>query len=601
MNPSAALTGSVFPDLLNNTPAPFRRFLHTALGLSELDKLYAQARACSSGESLSRSTLGLLHVTLNIEPRDIARVPSSGPIVLVSNHPFGLLDGLIVDALFAPIRQDLRIIANTLLSRIDEFRDRFIPLDVLSGKSAVPSNARALRTAMGWLRQGKALSMFPAGEVSHWNRSDFRAADPVWSSLPVRLAAMANATVIPVFLDGANSLAFQLAGYVHPRLRTARLPHELLNKRGWTIDVRIGTPIKASYLAALSTPDATAYVRGRTYLLSHRSGNEAQPRSSIWIPFQRQPKLEAVAPETEGFREEIAALQADGRTVLDTNDYALIAERGNQIPALLKEIGRLREITFRAVGEGTGKPRDMDSFDSYYTHLILWDKIKQRIAGSYRLVWTEDVLPKAGLGALYTSSLFHYKAAFFERLGPAVELGRSFIAIDYQREFSPLMLLWQGIGRCVAARPNAPILFGAVSISSEYSRTSREMMVEFLKREHFRPDLAHLVRPRKPFRPRLVHEPEIRNLVAMVNDVDNLAIPVQELEDGQNIPILLRQYLKLGGRVAAFNVDRRFSNVLDGLILVDLRQTPQRTLNRYMGTDQATSFLKSFSVRDPGR
>ncbi len=592
MNPSAALTGSVFPDLFKNTPAPLRKFLQTALGLDEIDKLYAQARASANGQSLSRSVLDLLHVHVNIDDRDVQRVPSSGPIVLVSNHPFGLLDGLIVDALFTPLRPDLKIIANVLLSNIDEFRERFIPLDVLGGKSSVPSNARVLRTAMSWLRDGKALSVFPAGEVSHWNGADFRAADPVWSSLPVRLAAVANAIVIPVFLDGANSLAFQLAGYVHPRLRTVRLPHELLNKRGWTIDVRIGAPIKASYLAALPTSHATAYVRARTYLLNHRTGTEPHPKSSIWIPFHKQPRVETVPAETEGAREEIDVLRDAGRAILDTNDYALYAERGDQIPAVLKEIGRLREITFRTVGEGTGKARDIDSFDSYYTHLVLWDKKKNRIAGSYRLVWTEDVLPKAGMGALYTSSLFHYKPGFFERLGSAVELGRSFIAHDYQREFSPLMLLWQGIGRCVAARPHAPVLFGAVSISSEYSRTSREMMVEFLRREHFRPDLSPLVRPRKPFRSRLVREPEIRNLVAMVNDVDNLAIPVQELEDGQNVPILLRQYLKLGGRVAAFNVDRRFSNVLDGLILVDLRETPQRTLNRYMGADQATIFLK---------
>jgi putative hemolysin len=244
------------------------------------------------------------------------------------------------------------------------------------------------------------------------------------------------------------------------------------------------------------------------------------------------------------------------------------------------------------VGEGTGKALDLDSFDVYYTHLVLWHKQKRCIAGGYRLAWTEDVLPSRGLAGLYTFTLFRFAPEFFETIGPAVELGRTFVCSEFQKDYAPLMLLWQAIGRSIAARPQAAVLFGAVSISANYSAAAVELMVEFLRRRRLRPDLARLVTARRPFRWRLTRAADIRLAAACMSEIEDLAVPLADIDDSCDVPVLLRQYVRLGGRIAAFSLDRNFSNVLDGLLVVDLRETTPKLLAKYMGADSAAAFLR---------
>jgi len=265
----------------------------------------------------------------------------------------------------------------------------------------------------------------------------------------------------------------------------------------------------------------------------------------------------------------------------------------------MQELGRLRELTFQRAGEGTGKELDLDSFDPYYTHVILWHKKTAAIAGSYRLAWTDDVLTSKGIEGLYTSTLFRFEPAFFERIGSAVELGRSFVQPDFQRDFSPLLLLWQAISRCVCKRPGTPVLFGAVSISARYSDVSRELIVQFLKDRCFRTDLAPLVVPRRRFRSHLLHEREMKAIIESIANVDDL--PIGDIGNQDGVPVLLRQYLRLGGRALGFNVDRSFSEALDGLILVDLRETPAKLLSRYMGAEAYEQFRRQWSLAEAGR
>ena len=578
-----------FEQLFDGVPGPVRGFLHTALQVGNLQQLYAQARARAC-DSLSQSVLDVLKATVQVAPDDVARIPSKGPLVIVANHPFGMLDGLALDALISPVRPDLKTVTNVLLCGIEGLCDRMIPLDVLNGRDAVRRNARSIRACIEWLQGGHALAIFPAGEVSHWNHGDRRVVDPQWSFLAARCAALAKAAVLPIYFEGENSLTFQVAGLFHPRLRTMRLPSELLNKSGRTVGVRIGSPIPAKELSEYGSEEsATAYLRARTYVLGHR-----EPTSAPVARFKPQP--ESIATQPAGIDGEIAALRSNGSCLLETASYAVLAGQGERIPAVLEEIGRLREITFRAVGEGTGRSRDLDEFDPYYTHLILWNKEDARIAGSYRFAWTQDVLPRRGAGGLYTSTLFRYSPAFFSRMGSAVELGRSFVCLEYQKDHAPLLLLWQGIARAIAARPHAPVLFGAVSISAAYSTASREMIVEYLRTRRLRRDLAALVQPRHPFRSRLTRESEIQLLARTFEDLEDLNGPIRDIDSRSGIPVLLRQYVKLGGRVAAFNVDRKFSNVVDALLLVDLRETPARTLGRYMGQQTAAEFLSRFTV-----
>ncbi|MEZ5355335.1 MAG: GNAT family N-acyltransferase [Bryobacteraceae bacterium] len=260
--------------------------------------------------------------------------------------------------------------------------------------------------------------------------------------------------------------------------------------------------------------------------------------------------------------------------------------RAADIPAVLGEIGRLREVSFRAVGEGTGNSRDLDIFDEHYLHLFLWNPATREIAGAYRLTSTRDAVARYGVAGLYTATLFEFDENFLARLGPALELGRSFVRAEYQRSFAPLLLLWKAIGVHVARHPEEKTLFGPVSISARYRLESRSLMVRWLEEWASWPDLGRLVRERNPFRRGSGAE-------AAAGDVEQLSRVVSGMEpDGAGVPVLLRQYLKLGGRLLGFNVDPAFSGVVDGLIVVDLTRTEPRWLSRYLGIEEAARFLQ---------
>lgn len=579
------------PAVLGSTPDLVREFIDSALQLKALLRLYQDARGGSS-HALSQNVLDTLQVSIQVSAQDLDRIPKTGPVVVLSNHPFGLLDGMVLDAVLLQARPDIKILTNAILCRLNELQERFIPVDVFNAKGG-SDNLKAVRQVIDALRRGHGVAAFPAGEVSHWNSQQRRVTDGPWSSFAIRCARQTKAAVVPVFFEGSNSVLFQVAGMLHPGLRTARLPGELLNKHGRQVEVRIGTPISPWELP----PDdqrATAYVRARTYMLSHRTS----PQGALRVPFLKSPfsltlplgNPQAIAPSTGEFRREIEALSRKRKTIFENDSYAVYEERGDQIPGLLEELGRLRELTFRIVGEGTGKALDVDKWDRHYTHLILWHKANAAITGSYRLAWTGDVLLSRGVQGLYTSALFRYSTEFFARLGPAVELGRSFICPEYQKDYAPLLVLWQAIARCVARRPEAHILFGAVSINALYSEASRELMVQFLRERCFRQDLAPFVTPRKAFRSRLIGKEEAKVITESFNKIDDL--PIGDISSVAGIPILLRHYLRLGGRLAAFNVDPKFSYALDGLLILNLRETAPKLLGKYMGAEQSAAFLE---------
>jgi len=267
--------------------------------------------------------------------------------------------------------------------------------------------------------------------------------------------------------------------------------------------------------------------------------------------------------------------------------------KSREFPAVIQEVGRLRELTFRVAGEGTGKGIDLDRFDCYYTHFVLWSKLQGEVVGSYRLGLTTEIFPHLGIPGLYTSTLFRYHAKFFESIGPAIEVGRSFVRPEYQKQYAPLLALWKGIGRYVGLHPRFAVLFGAVSISARYSRLSRELIFRFFQGRGANDTLASLVAPRRPFHPRPVLPAIGDGLCRSIRNLDHLADPIADIEsDGKGIPILIKHYAKLGGRMLSFNLDREFSNVLDGLVLVDLRGSDPVLLGRYMGEGELTSFRR---------
>ena len=571
----------VFP---NRVPQPVFDALMKLLQVERTDDLY-QTLHQGPPETFCQRLLDALGVEVRIADEDLKRIPKTGAVVAVANHPFGIVEGVALAQLLPKIRPDVKIMANLLLGEFSEIADRIICVDPFGGPESRRANAKGMREALAWLDQGGMLLIFPAGEVSQlqFQFPRVQVADPAWSESIARLLRKTKAAALPMFVDGRNSALFQLAGLVHPRLRTALLPHELLNKQRRCIELRCGAVISPARIERFETDEALVeHLRWRTYLLRKRDRRKvkrvtggkviaaAMPRQSLLLEMRRKPLVEA-------------------------GEFQVFAAPGREIPATLREIGRLREESFRQVGEGTGKPLDLDRFDESYHHLYLWNKEKQEIAGAYRLGLVNEILQRGGIKGLYTHTLFQFDERFIEQMGPAIELGRSFIHPSYQRSYQPLLLLWKGIGSFVIENAPAHVLFGPVSVSADYARVSRELMASVLSQQNGNLDLSRLVKARRPLKP------QWDALKPVACDLEELGDLIADLEaDGKSIPVLLRQYLKLGGQLLAFNVDPKFGNCLDGLIVVDLARTDARLLERYMGAAGAKKFLDQNRERGVG-
>jgi putative hemolysin len=559
--------------------------------------LYRRVQQLPEGFRLE-SLLAEMRVGLQIGEADQARIPASGPVVVVANHPYGMLDGAILTVLLTRVRPDVKVLTNFLLSDVPELQKHCIFVDPFQTDRSAESNRRALREALAWLQQGGMLAMFPSGEVSHWQMPEAQIVDPAWNDAAVRLLRRTRATALPVYFCGHNSFGFHLMGMLHPKLRTAFLLQEFLQQEGKTVEVRVGSAIPADAVEAIHDDrEATEYLRWRTYLLARRSKREGAWHSALRsrLVFKIQEPVAAPVP-ADLLAEEVARLP-EGRCLAENGDLAVYLGAAREIPQLVHEVGRLREITFRGAGEGTGKTRDLDSFDDYYSHIFLWHKTRRELVGAYRAGNTAEILAERGISGLYTSTLFRFDERIFQKLGPALELGRSFVRPEYQRQYAPLLLLWKGIARMVARQLEIPVLFGAVSISNDYNAASREMIYRFFEARMKEDELAGLIEPRRPFRPAPLRKWDCRGMSRALRDLDELSQPINDVEtDGKGLPILLRQYAKIGGKLLGFNVDRKFSDVLDGLVVVDLRQTEPAVLDRYMGREGATRFRQVHAV-----
>ena len=561
--------------------------------VGKVRELYRRAQRSPDGFRLE-SLLAEMRIELRVHSNDRARIPAGGPVVVVANHPYGVLDGALLTVLLTQVRPDVKILTNHVLGDIPELQRKCIFVDPFHTDRSIESNRMAMREALAWLEHGGMLAIFPAGEVSQWHMPVAQIADPEWNDTAVRLIRRTKATALPVYFCGHNGVGFQLLGMIHPKLRTAFLLQEFLRQEGKTVEVRVGSPVPADAINAVrSDREAMEYLRWRTYLLARRRKSETPWPVALRSKLASTIQEPVAAPVGEDLLAQEVQKLSEERCLTENADFSVHLGIADEIPQTLLEIGRLRELTFRRAGEGTGKSRDLDSFDDYYWHVLLWNKTKRELVGAYRAGNTAEILAKRGTAGLYTSTLFRYDERLFQKLGPALELGRSFVRPEYQRQYAPLLLLWKGIARLIAMRPETPILFGAVSISNEYNEASREMIYRYFQSRMEDEELAGLIEPRRPFRLSLLRRWDCRAMGHALRDLDELSEPITDVEaDGKGLPILLRQYAKIGGRLLGFNVDRKFSNVLDGLVVVDLRQTDPSVLERYMGREAAQRFRR---------
>jgi putative hemolysin len=569
----------------------FRLVLMAAPGLARLYRIRDQVRHIEDPVASAEFALKELRVTLDLSPGELEHIPATGPAIITANHPFGGLDGLTAIATVGRRRRDLRVLANPELASLEGIGSIFIPVDPFGGPGAKRANLVAMRKALRWVQSGGALFIFPAGEVSHLSLKTWSVTDPPWSVTSARLVRLSGAPVVPMYFAGSNSMLFHLAGIVHPRLRTLLLPRELGNKVGAQVQVRVGPPLAPAKLKVFETDEQlAAQLRLKTYILSDAPAGAALPDAKDSRGSSLEPIAPAISPER--LAAEIEALPPEALLV-NLGKLRVYCAPTARIPWTLQELGRLRELTFRGVGEGTGRSADIDVFDDYYEHLFIWNTETREIIGAYRLGRTDEIGRRLGKRGLYTSTLFDYNDLFLKLLGPALELGRSFVRAEHQKSFVSLMLLWKGIGEYVGRNPRYCRLIGPVSISNDYRPVSRELLVGFLREHNFNPLAPTLVRPKRPFRGRF----SLRSLGGnawTLGDIETLSTVVSDLEpDGKGAPVLLRQYLKLGGRMLGFNVDPDFGNALDCLVLVDLRKTNPRVLQKYMSSEAWERFSRS--------
>jgi putative hemolysin len=558
------------------------------LAIDRINSIYAQLVGAPSPAEPFARILRLLGITYLVSSDDLAKIPDQGPLVIVANHPFGGLEGIILGDLIQRIRPDTKIIGNYLLERIEPIRDALIAVDPFGRKSAVTSNAKRFRTGLRWLKEGHSLIAFPAGKVSHYRHSRRRITDPPWSPHIAALVRISGAQVLPIFFPGSNSVLFSLMGLIHSRLRTLMLGRELFAKRSSRVTLFVGRSIPPERMKNFDqNQPLIRWLRFRTYFLANRKQPDDRPVMAVKRRLKTgNPPEPLVTPVSASLlKAEVAALAETDRLVTHKHLSVFIAESA-QIPYLLREIGRLREKTFREVGEGTGKAMDTDLFDSYYRHLILWNTERSEVVGAYRMGHTRAILDRFGRRGLYTHSLFRFKSGLMEYLSHSLELGRSFIRSEYQRQPNCLALLWKGIGAYIVRHPEFRILFGPVSISNSYHRVSRHIMVQFLQQCCTSRELRTYVSPRRPFRPQ--DDPRLPDVTAYLptGTIDDISLLISEIEDnGKRVPVLIKHYLKLNGQFIAFNVDRYFSDAIDGLVVVDLMETEPKLLERFMGTE----------------
>ena len=570
-----------------------KRPLEKMLALNDINGIYDRVVAAdASAHTFSEKCLEDMDVAVKVSAADMERIPRTGPLVVVANHPFGGVEGLILASVLLKVRPDFKCMVNHILGTIPHMRPICVFVDPFGTNKAM--NARGLKECLSLLRNGGCLGVFPSGEVSHLRWGTRRVEDPKWSTHIGGLIRRTGATVIPVYFEGRNGPIFQMAGLIHPRLRTAMLPRATLNRRHTTCSLQIGRLISPREIGSFTTDQGVAdYLRNRTYALSSRRGPSLSVVRRVMgtVGLKKRSRPAAIVGPGDPIRLERELLQfGPSRRMSANGPLECYLVDAPQSPALMNELGRLREITFRAVGEGTGKPLDLDEFDQTYKHLIVWNREKHELVGGYRLGLSDELVAAKGLAGLYTQTLFDLTPQFLHTFNPAIELGRSFVRPEYQRGFSPLMLLWKGIGAFIAQNPRYRYLFGPVSISNAYSPLSRALIVNFLWRPENRHALAKTIRPRTPHKFAKHVGQRAALLAEPLQALDELTDLVSDIEpDGKSVPILLKQYRKLGAKSLGFNVDPAFGQCLDCLFVLDLATADNRSVDRYIGREHVAA------------
>lgn len=588
------------------------RFFKRVLGITRLLDFYNRHLPEIRKFGFWTTAVKNINIPINIHADELNNIPPSGPTLVVSNHPFGGIDGIVLGYLVEQKRKDFKIfVTNMLPQTFPEIKDYFLDVELYSNAHKVRTqNSASLQAAIDYVKNGGCLIIFPAGTPSQSKTFFGKALDLDWRSGVSRIIHGSQAVVVPVFFEGQNSRFFQIAGLIFKKTRTLRtllLGRELLKRFNKPVTVKIGSNIAHSTFSGLDHPTTVQRLRARIYMLKRpqlKTPQKLVSMSKNFIPYKFR-KSSKVYPIIDPIPvQKLVSFFQDYKSsnpeslLIESNRYSVMLIDGSKASDdFLLELGRLREITFRSAGEGTGKRCDLDEHDSTYHHLIVWNEKKQWISGSYRLGLSPFIMKQRGLRGFYTQPFFNFQKEFLDELGDSIELGRSFVREDEQSQWI-LFFLWKGIGKFIYLNKNYMHMFGSVSISKDYSDRSRQIMAKYFMTKHGDDlNLSRFVKAAIPYDFKSdLNEAEIENILMTIDSRAELSKVVADLEpDLKEVPVLVYRYAELGARYLTFAVDPDFGFTLDGFIVLPIKQIPREQLKKYLSEEEVNDFLGQIS------
>ena len=562
--------------------------LMKVLKISTLNKVYDRNKHLQDVEFLN-AILQDLEIKFEIPEEDLKRLPKDGAYITISNHPLGGIDGVLLLKLMLEKEPNFKIIANFLLHRIEPLKKYIMPVNPFENHKDVKSSVIGLKETFRHLSDGKPLGMFPAGEVSTYKDGKL-VVDKPWEDGAMKVIRKAQVPVVPIYFHAKNSRLFYFLSKIDDTMRTAKLPSELFSQKDRIIKVRIGKPISVSEQNEHpDIEDYSEFLRKKTYMLANSFNDESKQLLSVPnLKSPKSPKQIATPANQEKMVAEVNKLRDSDCRLLQSKNYEVFFTEAHKIPNILHEIGRLREVTFREVGEGTNESIDLDKYDQYYHHMFLWDDETKQIAGAYRMGLGSEIFPKYGMEGFYLNDLFRFESELYEMMQNSIEMGRAFIIKDYQQKPMPLFLLWRGIIHTTLRYPEHKFLLGGVSISNQFTDFSKSLMIEFMKSNYYDPYIAQYVHPKKEFKVKLKDADKDFIFDEAEADLNKFDKIIDELEPGSlRLPVLIKKYIKQNARLVAFNVDPLFNNAIDGLMYIRIADIPESTMKPVMEEFQA--------------
>jgi putative hemolysin len=561
--------------------------LMKVLKISTLNKIYDRNKHLSDLEFLN-AILDEFQIKFEIPEEDFKRLPKDGAYITISNHPLGGIDGILLLKLMLEKEPNFKIIANFLLHRIEPMKKYIMPVNPFENHKDAKSSVIGIKETLRHLSDGKPLGMFPAGEVSTYKDGKL-VVDKAWEEGAIKVIRKAQVPVVPIYFHAKNSRLFYLLSKIGDTLRTAKLPSELLTQKDRVIKVRVGKPISVAEQNEHKTiEEYSEFLRKKTYMLANSFNEESKLLTVPNLKIPKSPKKIVTPANQDKMVEEVAKLRETDSRLLQSKNYEVFFTKPNMIPNILHEIGRLREITFREVGEGTNESIDLDKYDNYYYHMFLWDDETKQIAGAYRMGLGSEIFPKYGMEGFYLNDLFRFESELHEMMQNSIEMGRAFIIKEYQQKPMPLFLLWRGIIHTTLRYPEHKFLLGGVSISNQFTDFSKSLMIEFMKSNYYDPYIAQYVHPKKEFKVKLKDADKDFIFDEAEADLNKFDKIIDELEPGSlRLPVLIKKYIKQNARLVAFNVDPLFNNAIDGLMYIRIADIPESTMKPVMEEFQA--------------